>query len=123
MPGTRAKNCFSIPAVTGSLSANVHKNGLSNCSKNSQAKRCCSRDGDVGSVGTWLGIARGPILKLGSGKGASYAFAISVGKGDAIPALWSKNFTALTTFDGCSIVMDIMKPIGRSSDSQQNFCQ
>ena len=40
-------------------------------SKNSQASRCASSDGDAGSVGTWLGMARTAIVYFASGNGAS----------------------------------------------------
>ncbi|MEZ5550895.1 MAG: hypothetical protein R3E82_08405 [Pseudomonadales bacterium] len=38
-------------------------------------------------------------------------------------AVYSRNLTARSTFGSRSIIMDIMKPMGRSAVSRQNFCQ
>ena len=68
--GAISKTSLSMPLVTGSSPAKTDKKGLSEVLKNSLANLCASKD-ESGKVGTWLGIALGPILYEGSGNGAS----------------------------------------------------
>ena len=63
----------------------------------------------------WLS---GPFCTFCRGRGASYAFEISVGRGLLIPSLNNMNLTALVRLLWGSIIIDIMKPMGRSWVSQ-----
>ena len=72
-------NCFSAPAVTGSVSLNAHRNGRSNLRKTPHAISLSLLDGSSMVTGTKVGKIRAALLNVSSGNGASYA-AISSGQ-------------------------------------------
>jgi hypothetical protein len=87
------------------MSENAQRSGFLHSARAFHARRFAGMEGSSGRVGTWLGIARGPILYEGSGNGASYA---ATSSGEIVRP---------------SILPMIIIPTGRSWVSHVHFCQ